>query len=133
MAPALLEDRLRAYALVGEVVVVGDKRPFIGALITLDAEALPGWLKSHNMAPMTVEEAVKDLTILQHLDNAVERANEVVSRAESIRKYALLTDEFTIANGYLTPSLKIKRGLILRDYAANVEGLYKDTRATGNH
>ena len=133
VAPALLEDRLRAYALVGEVVVVGDKRPFIGALITLDDEALPGWLKSHNMAPMTVEEAVKDPTILQHLDNAVERANEVVSRAESIRKYALLTDEFTIANGYLTPSLKIKRGLILRDYAANVEGLYKDTRATGNH
>ena len=133
VAPAVLEDRLRAYALVGEVVVVGDKRPFIGALITLDVDALPGWLKSHSLPAMTVEEAIKHPFILDHLDKAVERANEVVSRAESIRKYELLPDEFTIANGYLTPSLKIKRSLILRDYAEAVEDLYEDTRATGNH
>jgi len=133
VAPAVLEDRLRAYALVGEVVVVGDKRPFIGALITLDVDALPGWLKSHSLPAMTVEEAIKHPFILDHLDKAVERANEVVSRAESIRKYELLPDEFTIANGYLTPSLKIKRSLILRDYAQAVEDLYEDTRATGNH
>ena len=133
VAPAVLEDRLRAYALVGEVVVVGDKRPFIGALITLDVDALPGWLKSHSLPAMTVEEAIKHPFILDHLDKAVERANEVVSRAESIRKYELLADEFTIANGYLTPSLKIKRSLILRDYAEAVEDLYEDTRATGNH
>ena len=133
VAPAVLEDRLRAYALVSQVVVVGDARPFIGALITLDDEALPGWLKSHKLPAMTVAEAVKDPLILTRIDMAVERANEVVSRAESIRKYALLTDDFTIENGYLTPSLKVKRDLVLRDYAHKVEDLYKDTRATGNH
>ncbi|MCR6713231.1 MAG: AMP-dependent synthetase/ligase [Demequina sp.] len=131
VAPAVLEDRLRAYALVSQVVVVGDARPFIGALITLDDEALPGWLKSHSFPPMTVEEAVKSPIILEHLDKAVERANEVVSRAESIRKYELLTDDFTIANGYLTPSLKVKRALVLKDYADTVESLYTDNRGGG--
>jgi len=133
VAPAVLEDRLRAYALVSQVVVVGDAKPFIGALITLDDEALPGWLKSHGMNPMSLAQAVKDPVILEHLDKAVERANEAVSRAESIRKYEILSDDFTIANGYLTPSLKVKRDLVLRDYASSVEQLYTDTRATGNH
>jgi len=133
VAPAVLEDRLRAYALVSQVVVVGDARPFIGALITLDEEALPGWLKSHGFAPMTLEEAVKSPLIFEHLDKAVARANEVVSQAESIRKYEVLTGDFTIANGYLTPSLKVKRDLVLRDYAGSVDQLYTDTRASGNH
>ncbi|MGC4174155.1 AMP-dependent synthetase/ligase [Demequina sp.] len=129
VAPAVLEDRLRAYALVSQVVVVGDARPFIGALITLDEEALPGWLKSHGLPVLTLAEAVKDPTILGHLDKAVERANKAVSRAESIRKYELLTDDFTIANGYLTPSLKVKRSLVLRDYANVIEELYTDNRS----
>lgn len=133
VAPAVLEDRLRAYALVSQVVVVGDARPFIGALITLDEEALPGWLKSHSLPAMTLAEAVTSPVILEHLDKAVERANQAVSRAESIRKYELLTKDFTIANGYLTPSLKVKRDLVLRDYQDAVERLYTDTRATGNH
>jgi long-chain acyl-CoA synthetase len=133
VAPAVLEDRLRAYALVSQVVVVGDARPFIGALITLDDEALPGWLKSHGLPAMTVAEAAESPVILEHLDKAVERANQVVSRAESIRKYKVITDDFTIANGYLTPSLKVKRDLVLRDYAGAIEELYHDTRATGNH
>jgi len=133
VAPAVLEDRLRAYALVSQVVVVGDNRPFIGALITLDDEALPGWLKSHKMPAMTVAEAAADPVILEHLDKAVERANTVVSQAESIRKYEILPGDLTIANGYLTPSLKVKRNLVLRDYAQAVEDLYQDTRATGNH
>jgi long-chain acyl-CoA synthetase len=133
VAPAVLEDRLRAYALVSQVVVVGDARPFIGALITLDEEALPGWLKSHGIPAMTLQEAVKSQVILDHLDKAVARANEAVSRAESIRKYELLTDDFTIANGYLTPSLKVKRDLVHRDFADAIERLYTDTRATGNH
>jgi long-chain acyl-CoA synthetase len=133
VAPAVLEDRLRAYALVSQVVVVGDAKPFIGALITLDEDALPGWLKSHGMPSMTVAEAAKNATILEHLDKAVERANEAVSRAESIRKYEILSTDFTIANGYLTPSLKVKRDLVLRDYADAVEQLYTDTRDAGNH
>ena len=133
VAPAVLEDRLRAYALVSQVVVVGDARPFIGALITLDEEALPGWLKSHSFASMTLDEAVKSPLIFEHLDKAVARANEAVSQAESIRKYEVLKGDFTIANGYLTPSLKVKRDLVLRDYAGSVEQLYTDTRASGNH
>ena len=133
VAPAVLEDRLRAYALVSQVVVVGDARPFIGALVTLDDEALPGWLKSHSLPPMTVQEAAESPVIFEHLDKAVERANGAVSRAESIRKYEILTDDFTIANGYLTPSLKVKRDLVLRDYAEAIEELYKDTRDSGNH
>jgi len=131
VAPAVLEDRLRAYALVSQVVVVGDARPFIGALITLDEEALPGWLKSHGFPSMTLEEAAKSPIILEHLDKAVERTNTVVSRAESIRKYEVLTTDFTIANGYLTPSLKVKRALVLRDYADAVESLYRDNRGAG--
>src|SRR5690606_2524086 len=87
VAPAVLEDRLRAYALVSQVVVVGDAKPFIGALITLDEEALPGWLKSHGLPALTVEDAIKHPTVLEHLDKAVARTNKAVSRAESIRKY----------------------------------------------
>ena len=82
---------------------------------------------------MTLAEAVKSPIIQEHLDKAVERANQVVSRAESIRKYQLLTTDFTIGNGYLTPSLKVKRSLVLRDYKDTIEQLYTDTRATGNH
>ncbi len=133
VAPAVLEDRLRAYALVSQVVVVGDAKPFIGALITLDEEALPGWLKSHGLPALTVEDAIKHPTVLEHLDKAVARTNKAVSRAESIRKYKLLRNDFTIANGYLTPSLKVKRDLVLRDFADAIEDLYTDTRDSGNH
>jgi len=133
VAPAVLEDRLRAYALVSQVVVVGDARPFIGALITLDDEALPGWLKSHGFPEMTLEEAANSPIITEHLDKAIERANTAVSRAESIRKYEILTDDFTIANGYLTPSLKVKRALVLKDFADAVDKLYTDNRGAGEH
>ena len=132
VAPAVLEDRLRAYALVSQVVVVGDNRPFIGALITLDEEALPGWLKSHGLPALTLAEAATSPVILEHLDKAIARTNKVVSRAESIRKYEVLTDDFTIANGYLTPSLKVKRALVLRDYADAIENLYRDNRGSGS-
>lgn len=128
VAPAMLEDRLRGHPLVSQVVVVGDGMPFIGALITLDPEALPGWLKAHGLPAMTVAEAAQDATVREHLDRAVERTNEAVSRAESIRKYTVLTDDFTIANGYLTPSLKVKRERVHADYADQIAELFHDTR-----
>ncbi|KQT01056.1 AMP-dependent synthetase/ligase [Cellulomonas sp. Leaf395] len=128
VAPAVLEDRLRGHPLVSQVVVVGDQRPFIGALVTLDAEMLPGWLANHGLPAMSVDEAAAAPAVLEALDRAADRANEAVSRAESIRKLRVLTTDFTEANGYLTPSLKVKRALILKDFAGDIDTLYTDTR-----
>lgn len=122
--PAVLEDRLRGYPLVSQCVVVGDGKPFIGALITIDADALPGWLHGKGLPAMTVEEASKHSVVRDHLDKAVERANKVVSRAESIRKYDIVLEDFTVENGYLTPSLKLKRAQVIQDFAAEIEALY---------
>jgi long-chain acyl-CoA synthetase len=133
VAPAVLEDRLRGHPLISQVVVVGDQRPVIGALVTLDAEMLPGWLANHGLPAMDVVTAGHDERVLEALDRAVERANEAVSRAESIRKIRVLPTDFTEANGYLTPSLKVKRGLVLKDFAPDIDELYVDTRASGNH
>ncbi len=125
VAPAVLEDRLRGHPLVSQVVVVGDGRPFIAALVTLDAEMLPGWLAGHGLPDMTVAEAARSNAVLAALDRAVTRANEVVSRAESIRKIKVLDLDFTEVNGYLTPSTKVKRSKVLADFAAQVEEIYQ--------
>lgn len=124
VAPAVLEDRLRGHPIVSQVVVVGDQRPFIGALITLDEEMLPGWLAARGLPPMDVATAGANQEVLTALDRAVNRANEAVSRAESIRKFEVLTTDFTEANGYLTPSLKVKRSLVLKDFAPTIDHLY---------
>ncbi len=129
VAPAVLEDRLRAHPLVSQVVVVGDQKPFIGALVTLDAEALPGWLETHGLPVMSVEEAAVHAGVREHLDRAVERANKAVSRAESIRRYRVLTSDFTIENDLLTPSLKVKRALVHRQFADVIEAIYADAPA----
>ena len=126
VAPAVLEDRLRAHPLISQVVVVGDNQPFIGALITLDPEGLPGWLATHGKEPMTVEAATTDAEVLASLDAAVQRTNRAVSRAESIRKFSVLATDFTIANDYLTPSLKVKRTLVLKDFAPEISAIYAD-------
>ncbi|MBO3086962.1 AMP-dependent synthetase/ligase [Cellulomonas dongxiuzhuiae] len=124
VAPSVLEDRLRGHPLVSQVVVVGDQRPFIGALITLDPEGVPGWLSAHGKPAMTLEEAAKDPDVLASLDKAVERTNKAVSRAESIRRYRILDRDLTIADGYLTPKLSVRRSEVLKDFAADVEALY---------
>ncbi len=124
VAPAVLEDRLRAYPLISQCVVVGDGKPYIAALITLDAEALPGWLRGKGRPEMTIAEAAQDPMVREHLDRAVERANSAVSRAESIRKYSIVLDDFTVANGFLTPSLKLKRDRVMAAHADRIESLY---------
>ncbi|MBB2921558.1 long-chain fatty acid--CoA ligase [Cellulomonas cellasea] len=129
VAPAVLEDRLRSHALVSQVVVVGDARPFIGALVTLDAEALPGWLSAHGHKEMTVAEAAQDPEVLASIEKAVERANRAVSRAESIRKYRILDTDLTIANGYLTPKLSVRRAQVIKDFAAEIDALYDSAPA----
>ena len=129
VAPAVLEDRIRAHALVSQCVVVGDGQPFIGALMTIDPEGLPGWLAMHGKEPMTVEAAAIDVDVLAALDTAVDRANKAVSRAESIRKFTILTTDFTVENGYLTPSLKVKRNVVLQDFSVEVDAIYAGAAA----
>lgn len=124
VAPAVLEDRLRAHPLISQVVVVGDQRPYIGALVTLDPEGVPGWLAAHGKPAMSLAEAAKDPDVLASLDKAVEKANLAVSRAESIRKIRILDTDLTIDNGYLTPKFSVRRAVVLKDFATDVEALY---------
>ncbi|MFB2583644.1 AMP-dependent synthetase/ligase [Herbiconiux liukaitaii] len=131
VAPAALEDPIRSNPVVGQVVVVGDQRPFISALITLDAEMLPVWLGNNGQnASMTVAEAAENPAVLAEVQRAVDSANALVSRAESIRKFVVITDDFTEASGHLTPKLTIKRNVILKDYATVIENLYNAAPAT---
>jgi long-chain acyl-CoA synthetase len=125
VAPAVLEDRLRAHRLVSQCIVVGDQRPFIAALITLDEEALPGWLESKGKdAGLTAEQLRDDEDVLAELDAAVKDANKAVSQAESIKKFRVLGSDFTEDNGMLTPSLKLKRSVVMKEYDSEVEALY---------
>jgi long-chain acyl-CoA synthetase len=124
VAPAVLEDRMRAHSIVSQVVVVGDQRPFIGALVTLDAEMLPGWCAANGLPKLSVDEARVHPKVLAELDKVVAHANEAVSKAESIRKITVLDIDFTEANGYLTPSIKVKRAKVLADFAGTVDALY---------
>ncbi|SFK59827.1 AMP-dependent synthetase/ligase [Geodermatophilus ruber] len=125
VAPAVLEDRLRAHRLVSQCIVVGDQRPFIAALITLDEEALPAWLESTGKPAGTpVGKLTEDPDLLAELDAAVAEANKAVSKAEAIKKFRVLGTDFTEANGMLTPSLKLKRAVVMKEFDAEVEALY---------
>ncbi len=125
VAPAPLEDIVRGHPLVSQCVVVGDQRPFVAALLTIDAEMLPTWAAAHGKNELTLESALTDEYVLHHLQKAIDHANESVSRAESIRAFTVLPVDFTEASGHLTPSLKVKRADVARDFAADIEGLYQ--------
>jgi long-chain acyl-CoA synthetase len=128
VAPAYLEDPIRADPLIGQVVVVGDAKPFIAALITLDPEMLPMWLANNKLDPkMTLLDATKHPVVLSQVQRAIDRANARVSRAESIRKFSILPIEFTEPSGHLTPKMSIKRHVITHDYAAEIEAMYDNT------
>jgi len=134
VAPAALEDPIRANPLVGQVVVVGDKKPFISALITLDPEMLPVWLNNNGEdAGMSLEEATTNPAVLAEVQRAIDAANENVSRAESIRKFTILPTELTEASGHLTPKMSIKRNVILEDFADSIESMYSGAPATEGH
>ena len=124
VAPAVLEDRLRGHPLVSQVLVVGDQRPCIAALVTLDTEMLPLWLRSHGIEDMDPVAASKDPRVRAALERAVTRANQAVSRAESIRSFAVLPTDFSVANGLLTPSLKVRRARATERFAEEIEELY---------
>ncbi|ROQ58659.1 long-chain acyl-CoA synthetase [Rathayibacter sp. PhB152] len=131
VAPAALEDPIRANPLVGQVVVVGDQRPFIAALVTLDPEMLPTWLANNGQdAKLSLEQAAVNPAVLAEVQRAVDAANARVSRAESIRKFVILPTEFTEASGHLTPKMSIKRNVILDDFAATISSVYSAAPAT---
>lgn len=131
VAPAMLEDPIRANTIIGQVVAVGDQKPFIGALITLDPEMLPTWLENQGERPdMTLEEAAVNPKVLAEVQRAVDGGNKYASRAESIRKFVVLPTEFVEANGHLTPKMSIMRANILRDFSAEIEGLYSGSTKT---
>ena len=134
VAPAALEDPIRANPLVGQVVVVGDKKPFIAALVTLDPEMLPVWLNNNGEdAGMSVEEAATNAAVLAEVQRAIDAANENVSRAESIRKFTILSTELTEASGHLTPKMSIKRHVIIEDFSGQIESMYSGAPATEGH
>ena len=125
VAPAVLEDRLRANWLVGQCMVVGDAQPFIAALVTLDPESIPGWLKQKNKpADTTLEVLVEDPDLLAEIQVAVDGANKAVSHAEAIKKFKVLAREWTEEGGQITPSLKLKRNVVMAECADEVAALY---------
>ncbi len=125
VAPAVLEDQIRAHPLVSQCMVVGDGRAFIGCLITLDPEALDFWKQQHGKpADATAAGLAEDPDLRAELQAAIDEANQSVSRAESIRKFRVLASDFTEGTGHLTPSLKVKRHEVASDYAADIEALY---------
>jgi long-chain acyl-CoA synthetase len=125
VAPAVLEDRLRSHALISQTMVVGDGRPFIAALITVDPEALGPWKERHGKpADATVATLREDPDLIAAVQEAVDDANKVVSRAESIRRFWILEGDFTQESGQLTVKLGIRRGVLMKDFAADIEALY---------
>ena len=125
VAPAVLEDRARAHPLVSQIVVVGDARPFVAALVTVDREYLPIWLEHHHRSADTpVAELTSDADLVADIQSAIDDANAAVSRAESIRTFRVLADDFTVEGGQLTPSMKVKRAVVAGEHAADIEALY---------
>ncbi len=132
VAPAPLEDPLRANPLIGQAVVVGDNRPFVAALISLDGEMLPLWLANKGLdKTMSLAEAAKRPEVLAEIQLAVDRVNKNFSRAESIRKFVIIPSELSEDSGHLTPSLKIKREVVMRDFAPQIDGIYDSAPMTG--
>ncbi|MDP4676139.1 MAG: AMP-dependent synthetase/ligase [Candidatus Nanopelagicales bacterium] len=125
VAPAVLEDRLRANYLISQCMVVGDAQPFIAALVTIDPESFPAWLKQADKpATLTIADAVTDPDLVAFVQGAVDEANKAVSHAEAIKKFHILTEDWTEEGGQLTPSMKLKRNVVMKDFAAQVDALY---------
>jgi long-chain acyl-CoA synthetase len=124
VAPAVLEDRLRAHPLVSQCMVVGDNQPFIASLITVDQDMLKGWIASNGKTGATIDTLVNDPDLIAVIQTAVDDANKAVSKAESIRKFTILPKDFTIAGGQLTAKLSLKRHVIAQQYAAEITALF---------
>jgi long-chain acyl-CoA synthetase len=125
VAPALLEDQLRSHPLISQALVVGDAKPFIGALITIDPEAFTGWKERNGKrANASVGDLATDPDLMAEIETAVKRANLTVSHAESIRKFRILPVDFTEDTGELTPTMKVKRNVVAEKFASDIEAIY---------
>ena len=124
VAPAVLEDRLRAHPLVSQCMVVGDNQPFIAALVTLDQDALKAWVANNKKDGASMADLVNDPDLIAVVQTAVDDANKAVSKAESIRKFTLLATDFTIAGGHLTAKLSVKRHVVAKEFAKEIEALF---------
>ncbi|MBH0775861.1 AMP-dependent synthetase/ligase [Nocardia bovistercoris] len=125
VSPALLEDSLRAHPLISQVMVVGDGQPFIGALITLDPEALPGWKERNGVAEDTpIEQLIENKDLVAEIDAAIAETNKKVSHAEAIKKIRILPVDWTQETGELTPKMSLKRAIVMKQYATEVEKIY---------
>jgi long-chain acyl-CoA synthetase len=129
VAPAVLEDRLRAHPLVSQCMVVGDGQPFVAALVTIDSEALPGWCeRAGKPAGSTAADLVDDPDLRAEIAAAVEDANQAVSRAEQIREFRILPVDFTEAGGEMTPTMKVKRAVVASTFAADIASIYSGAK-----
>jgi long-chain acyl-CoA synthetase len=124
VAPAVLEDRLRSHPLVSQCMVVGDNKPYIAALVTLDQDAIKVWAAANNKGGAAIGDLAKDSAVIAVIQTAVDEANKAVSKAESIRKFAILPVDFTIAGGHLTAKLSVKRHVVAKEFAVEIEKLY---------
>ncbi len=124
VAPAVLEDRIRAHHLVSQCMVVGDGKPYIAALITIDSEALPAWAEQHGKTDTPLRELTEDPVMQAEMQAVVDEANKAVSRAESIRRFMIIDEDWTEDSGHLTPSMKLKRVAVMKDHAGEIEQLY---------
>ncbi|WP_406287283.1 AMP-dependent synthetase/ligase [Embleya sp. NBC_00896] len=126
IAPAVIEDRIRAHPLISECMVVGDRRPFVAALITIDPETFPTWKEQNGKsAEATVADLADDPDLLAAVQDAIDEGNKAVSRAEGVRKFRILKINFTEESGHVTPSLKLKRNLVLKDFEQDIERIYE--------
>jgi len=124
VAPAVLEDRLRAHPLVSQCIVVGDNQPFIAALVTIDQDALKGWVANNKKDGASINELINDPDLIAVVQTAVDEANKAVSKAESIRKFTILPVDFTIAGGHLTAKLSVKRHVVAKEFAQEIDALF---------
>jgi long-chain acyl-CoA synthetase len=133
VAPTALEDPLRASPIIGQAVVIGDQRPFVAALLSLDPEMMPVWLANNGQpSDLTLSQAAKNPRVLQELQKAVDEVNSTVSNAEAIKKFEVIDSELSEKSGHLTPSLKIKREAVTRDFAPIIEQIYGGSPTTSD-
>ncbi len=130
VAPAPLEDAVRAHALVSQCVVVGDERPFAAALVTLDGEALAAWAAARGAGARPVDELPTHPDVLAEVQSAIDAANRTVSDAEAIKRFTVLRDDFTVESGHLTPSMKVRRAVVLEEFATDVDAMYSPRDGT---
>ena len=124
VAPAVLEDRIKRHPLVSQAMVVGDNRKFIAALVTIDEETFPQWAEEHGKTGKSVADLTDDAELRSEVEKAIEDANKAVSRAESIREFRILPQDFSVEGGELTPTLKVKRRVVEDRYSEHIEDIY---------